>query len=190
MGTMKSLDFTDPLIDEDELGVGFHGAPHRSAKYSVFTFLGMPLEVQLSNNATADKVYLKHTGLNKVNSYILRRQHVEETELSGAFGISSDSRIASDNNKYNISNNKLIWEIVCVDKNGEIDLSCNSKYYLIKSSIGTNINKKYFKIEQQKKLISYVVDVLPEKTNIEYTNLLKNFMWFQPQSATGNTPKI
>lgn len=188
MGTMKPLDFKDPLIDEDELGVGFHGAPHRSAKYSVFTFLGMPLEVQLSNNATADKVYLKHTGLNKVNSYMLRRQHVEELELSGAFGISSDSKnkIADDNNKYNVSNNKLIWEIECVDKNGEIDPSCNSKYYLIKSSV----NKKYFKIEQQKKLISYVVDVLPDKTNIEYKNLLKNFIWFQPQSATGNTPKI
>ena len=186
MGTMKPLDFKDPLIDEDELGVGFHGAPHRSAKYSVFTFLGMPLEVQLSNNATADKVYLKHSGLNKVNSYMLRRQHVEETELSGAFGISSDSKIVSDNNKYNVSNNKLLWEIVCVDKNGEIDPSCNSKYYLIKSSI----NQKYFKIEQQNKLITYVVDVLPQKTNIEYSNLLKNFMWFQPQSATGNTPKI
>ena len=186
MGNMKPLDFKDPLIDEDELGVGFHGAPHRSAKYSVFTFLGMPLEVQLSNIATADKVYLKHTGLNKVNSYMLRRQHVEELELSGAFGISSDSKIAGDNNKYNVSNNKLIWEIVCVDKNGEIDPSCNSKYYLIKSSV----NKKYFKIEQQKKLISYMVDVLPQKTNIEYTNLLKNFMWFQPQSATGNAIKI
>ena len=58
---------------------------------------------------------------------------------------------------------------MCVDKNGEIDPSCNSKYYLIKSSV----NKKYFKIEQQKKLISYMVDVLPQKTNIEYTNLLK-----------------
>lgn len=185
MGNIQPLDFKDPLIDEDELGVGFHGAPHRSSKYSVFTFLGMPLEVQLSNNATADKVYLKHSGLNILNSYMLRRQHVEETELSGAFGITSGNKIVSDNNKYNVSNPKLLWQIVCVDKNGEIDPSCKSKYYLIKS----NVNKKYFKIIQQKKLISYMIDDLPKKNNSDYQNLMKNFLWFQPQSATGNTFK-
>ena len=35
-----------------------------------------------------------------------------------------------------------------------------------------------------------MTDELPKKNNLNYENLMKNFMWFQPQSATGNTFKM
>jgi len=182
---MKPIDFIDPLVDEDKLGVGFHGSPHRSKKYSIFEWLDMPIEVQVSNLANSIKIYVKHSGLNIVNSYMLRRQTPRNEELKGAFGIKPNDRAVSDDNVYNSNNKNLLWQIICIDEKGNVNNDCKNQYYLIK-----NIqNNKYFKVEVDTSTLGpvmYLCDNLPNKSNPNYTTIIQEFIWYNPKSATGN----
>ncbi len=182
---MKPLEFKNDLVDENKLGVGFHGSPHRSEKYSVFTWLEMPLEVQVTNVGNADKIYIKHSGMNIVNSYLIRKQQEGQKELNNYFEVERNATLVTINNKLNNNNPNLMWEIVCVDKNGNIESNCKSKYYLIKS---TKFNK-YLKSEYDKTAlgpVTYIIKDLPEKTKPNYNAIINEFIWFNPLSATGN----
>jgi hypothetical protein len=187
---MKPLEFKNDIVDENKLGVGFHGSPHRSEKYSVFTWLEMPLEVQVTNLGNADKIYIRHSGVNIVNSYLIRKQEEGQTELNNYFSVDSNAILVKGNNKFNINNPNLIWEIVCVDKDGNMTGSnCKNKYYLIKN---TKFNK-YLKSEYDKTAlgpITYIIDKIPNKTNINYSKIIQEFIWYNPLSATGNDLQV
>jgi len=182
---MKPLEFKNDLVDENKLGVGFHGAPHRSAKYSVFSWLEMPLEVQVTNLGNADKIYIRHSGVNLVNSYLIRKQDEGQTELNNYFGIYMNAILVKTNNTLNINNPNILWEIVCVDKNGNMTgTNCKNKYYLIKN---TKFNK-YLKSEYDKTAlgpITYIIATLPNKTNKNFSKIIQEFIWYNPLSATG-----
>jgi hypothetical protein len=182
---MLPLNFKDDLVDEKKYGIGFHGSPHRSAKYSVFAWLKLPLEVQLTNLGNSYKIYIKHSGLNKVNSYMLRKQYPNRTDLSTYIGNNGDAKEVTENNNFNPSNRKLIWEILCIDTNGNLDSNCNNPYYLIRHSVNTNL---YFKVEVDKSANGepyYILSKLPNKNDVKYEKLIKEYIWYNPLSASG-----
>ena len=182
---LEPIDFKDPLVDEDNLGIGFHGAPHRSPMYSVFQWLDMPLEVQVTNIANASKIYIKHSGLNTINSYCLRRQLANSDQINNVFGVKGNEPLVTDNFTFNVNNKNLMWEIVCIDKNGNVDNQCNNGYYLIISVV----NNKYFKVEVNTSTagpLTYLANDLPDKNNPNYATIIQEFIWYNPKSATGS----
>jgi hypothetical protein len=181
----KPIKFENKLTDEKDLGIGYHGTPHRDPKYSIFTWLEMPLEVQVSNLGNAIKIFLTHSGLNKINSYMIRKLKGGKDKLEGAFGVDPQNNTVSDNFKYNPSKEHLIWEIVCITQTGEIDNTCSSYYYLIKSVS----RRLYLTVDVGKGddgEPEFRLAKLPNKNAPHYKELLNEFVWFNPKSATGN----
>lgn len=182
---MQPLNFSHELVDEKKYGIAFHGSPYRSAKYSVFAWLKLPLEVQLTNSANSYKIYVKHSGLNKVNSYMLRKQYANKTELTTYMGSNGEKKELSEDNKFNPSNIKLIWQILCIDKNGNLDRDCNSTFYFIRSGADT---KLYLKVEVDKAGNGdpyYILSKLPSKNNPNYEKLMKEYIWYNPLLSSG-----
>jgi hypothetical protein len=145
----------------------------------------MPFEVQVTNLANSIKIYVKHSGLNVVNSYMLRRQLPNKSELKGAFGVKGNDKVVSDDNVYNSNNKNLLWQIICIDKNGSINNDCKNEFYLIKNMR----NNKYFKVEFDPTALGpvmYLCDNLPNKSNSNYATIMQEFIWYNPKSATGN----
>ena len=183
---MLPVNFSDDLVDEKKYGVGFHGSPHRSEKYSVFAWLKIPMETQLTNSGNSYKIYIKHSGLNKVNSYMMRRQLANTAELSQYIGMNGENNEVSEDNKFNPSNPKLIWEILCIDKNGNLDKSCNNEFYLIKHTVSTGL---YFKVEVDKSGNGdpyYILKKLPNKNDPNYEQIIKEFIWYNPLKSGGS----
>lgn len=181
---VNPISYSDRLTSQDGLGLGYHGAPERDPKYSIFSFINLPIEVQLTNVGLGSKIFVKHSGLNIVNAYMIRQLSVGESELKGAFGKSSDpsQREISDNYNYNPNNPNLIWEIVCIDKNNKIVSDCSSQRYLIKKRNFGQYLKAYID-KTDLDAVRYIFDSLPTQTD---PKLFEQFVWYNPKSATGN----
>jgi hypothetical protein len=185
---MGSVDFKHPLVDKSELGTGYLGSPEREDKYSIFSFLDIPLEIKLSNFDIANKIFIKHSGLNKINSYMIRKLESGNDELTGSFGVSTDSDNfnVSTTLKYSAGDPNQIWQIECIDENNKKTDDCSkAKRYMIKSSE----RNLYLVTEIDKSTtgrFSFSIRQLPDTTDKNYSTLIKKYVWFKPLSATGN----
>jgi hypothetical protein len=184
---IDAVSYSDRLTSPDGLGLGYHGAPERDPKYSVFTFINLPIEIQLTNIGLGAKIFVKHSGLNIVNAYMIRQLSLGETELKGAFGKSSDpsERNVYDSYNYNPNNPNLIWEIVCIDASNNPVSDCSSQRYLIKKR-GHNQYLKAFIHHTDLDFIKYSLDSLPTNMTEKRSELFEQFVWYNPKSATGN----
>jgi hypothetical protein len=181
----KPIKFENKLTHEEDLGIGYHGTPHRNPKYSIFTWLEMPLEVQVSNLGNGVKIYLTHSGLNEINSYMIRKLKNGKDKLEGAFGVDPQNNTVTDNFKYNPSKENLRWKITCIKNDGDIDDTCSSYTYLIKSES----RGLYLTVELDKSGAGepdFRLAKLPNKNAPHYKELMNEFIWFNPKSATGN----
>jgi hypothetical protein len=127
--------------------------------------------------------------MNLVNSYLIRKQEEGQTKLNNYFGVDSNAILVKSNNKLNTNNPNILWQIVCVDKNGNIDSNCINKYYLIKN---TKFNK-YLKLEYDKTSLgprTYIISKIPNKTDTNYATIIAEFIWYNPLSATGNNLRM
>jgi hypothetical protein len=123
--------------------------------------------------------------LNTINSYCLRRQLANSDQINNVFGVKGNEPLVTDNFTFNVNNKNLMWEIVCIDKNGNVDNQCNNGYYLIKSVV----NNKYFKVEVNTSTagpLTYLANDLPDKNNPNYATIIQEFIWYNPKSATGS----
>jgi hypothetical protein len=184
---VKSVNFKHELTDESNLGVGYLGSPEREEKYSIFSFLNIPLDIQLTNVGNSNKVYIKHSGLNTINSYMIRNADGNDSNLLGSFAVSTNKKNNSVGikNKYNTADPNQIWEVECVDLKNQKSNNCNEKRYFIKSK-----NRKlYLTCELDKSTtgsFEYYVRSLPNITDKEYNTLITKYVWYNPLSATGN----
>jgi hypothetical protein len=184
---METIQFNNNATDIDELGTGYHGVPHMQAKYSIFSFLNMPLETRLTNFANSNKIYIKHSGLNRLNSYMIRKQFPNQEKLDKAIGVKRkgpeiDETLADNNNNPN-----TIWEIVCIDKNNNPSNDCTTFRYFIKSKT----RNLYLRVQADKTATgpdTFTISALPSKDNKQVFNeLIKEYVWFNPLPATGNS---
>jgi hypothetical protein len=186
---MNPLKSNNPLISDDGLGVGYHGTPERDPKYSIFSFINLPVEVQITNIGLGSKVFLAHSGLNIVNSYMIRQLSVGETELKGAFGKSADPNEFEvyDTYSFNPNNPNLIWEIICVDENNNNISDCSLERYLIKKR-DTDLHLKSYIHQNDLDAVRYKLEKLPfDNGNAERkSKAFESFVWYNPKSATGN----
>jgi hypothetical protein len=180
------VEFKHPLTDKYEYGIGYLGAPNRDEKYSVFSFLNIPLEVQLVNAGNADKIYVKHSGANTVNSYLIRRLNLGDKELEYAFRRSNSENddTVLTNVKYNTSDGNQLWELVCVDDNYNISSNCNGFKYLLKSP-DKDVYLSSMLNDTTTNNYIYTSKPLPAKGG-NYKLSMSQFVWFKPSSATGN----
>ncbi len=181
------VSYSDSLTSPDGLGLGYHGAPERDPKYSIFSFINLPIEVQLTNIGIGSKIFLKHSGLNIVNAYMIRQLALGETELKGAFGKSSDpnEREITDTYNYNSKNPNLIWEIICIDDSNNIVNDCSSKRYVIKKKGHEQYLKAYIDKTDLDR-VRYILDTLPNNITQKRKEVFEQFVWYNPKSATGN----
>jgi hypothetical protein len=185
---MGSVDFKHPLVDKSELGTGYLGSPEREKQYSIFSFIDIPLEIKLSNLDIANKIFIKHSGLNKINSYMIRKLESGSAELTGSFGVSNDTDNydVSTTMKYSSADPNQIWEIVCIDENNkQIDDCTKAKRYMIKSTE----RNLYLVSEIDKSTtgrFNFLIKQLPNENEKNYSTLIKKYVWFKPLSATGN----
>ena len=185
---VNPLTYNNRLTSDDGLGIGYHGTPERDPKYSIFSFINLPVEVQLTNIGLGSKVFLAHSGLNIVNAYMIRQLSVGETELKGAFGKSADPNQFEvyDTYSFNPNNPNLIWEIVCIDTNNNIISDCSSQRYLIKKK-GSSQHLKAYIHQNVLDAVRYKLENLPSDSNPERkSKLFESFVWYNPKSATGN----
>lgn len=185
MPEMKPPIFEHELTTEKGVGIGYHGTPHRKPKYSIFSWLEMPLDVQVTNIGTGVKVFITHTTLNQVNSYFVKRLKEGQDKITGAFGVRRDSDIVSDNYKANPNNPNMIWRIICLNEDGKIDTKCgkNTNYLIYSDYV-----KKFLKVEMTEKALGipdFKLAKLPDPKKPFYKELIKEFVWFNPKSATG-----
>jgi hypothetical protein len=183
----KSVNFKHELTDERNLGTGYLGSPERNEKYSIFSFLNIPLDIQLTNVGNSNKIYIKHSGLNTINSYMIRNTDANDSNLLASFGISrnkKDNRVGIKN-KYNTADPNQIWQVECVDLTNKKSSSCDKKRYFIRS----NESKLYLTCELDKSTtgsFEYYVRPLPNITDKEYNTIITKYVWYNPLSATGN----
>jgi hypothetical protein len=180
--------FKHELVDRNQYGIGYFGLPSREEKYSIFPFLNIPMEVQLINTGNGDKLFVKHSGLNTINSYIVRRLNIGDQDLTTSFGVSSNPSVTSVNTKLSINtgNPNQIWKIECIDNNNNISTDCRSFRYLIKASERENLYLSSLMKESTTDDFIYTVKPLPAKTSENYDIKMAQFIWFKPLSATGN----
>jgi len=186
------IEFKNDLVDEKQVGIGYHGTPEREEKYSVFTWLGTPIETQLTNLGNADKIFARHSGLNKINSYVLLKQKNQRARLEKSLAIVPENKMkdgtqVSDDNQNNPNDVNQLWQMICIDKNGNLlqGNKCTNTHYFIKS----NIDKKFLKARldgQDLSTIFYTTSNLPQKNNPNYKKLIQEYIWYRPQSAMGN----
>ncbi len=180
--------FKHELTDKNEYGIGYFGLPSREEKYSIFPFLNIPLEVQLMNTGNADKIFLKHSGLNMINSYIIRRLNIGDVDLSTSFGVSNNPNIITVTTSLpiNTANPNQIWQIECIDSKNNISKDCKSLRYLIKVSSRDNLYLSSLLRETTTDDFIYTVKPLPVKGTGDYDIKMAQFIWFKPLPATGN----
>ncbi len=185
---MGSIDFKHPLVDKSELGTGYMGSPEREAQYSIFSFLDIPLSVKLNNLDVTNKIFIKHSGLNKINSYMIQKLEGGSADLAGSFGVSTDADNfnVSTTLKYSSGDPNQIWQIECIDENNNKTEDCASaKRYMIKST-----ERKLYLISEIDKSttgrFNFSIKELPDTNSPNYSTLIKKYVWFKPLSATGN----
>ncbi len=182
---MEPIQFKSNATDNDELGTGYHGVPHMPPEYSIFSFINMPIETRLTNFANSTKLYIKHSGINSLNSYMVRRQFPNEGKLDEVFSVMRKGKgirqLSSDNN----NNPNAIWQIVCVDKNYNPTNDCTGERYFIKSKT----RNLYLRVQIDKTATGpekFTIDALPSRDKIQIFNeLIKEYLWFMPKPATG-----
>ncbi len=184
---VKSVNFKHELTDESNLGTGYLGTPEREEKYSIFSFLNIPLDIQLTNVGNSNKIYIKHSGLNNINSYMIRNQDGNDPDLLGAFGVSKNinNNSVETKNKYNNADPNQIWQVECVDLKNQKSSNCNDKRYFISSKD----RKLYLTSELDKSTtgrFQYFVRSLPNTNDKNYDTLITKYVWYNPLSATGN----
>jgi len=185
--SIKSVNFKHELTDERNLGVGYLGSPERDEKYSIFSFLNIPLDIQLTNVGHSIKIYIKHSGLNTINSYMIRNQEGNDPDLLWSFSISrnkKDNRVITKN-KYNTTDPNQIWEVECVNLENKKSSSCEEKRYFIRSKN----SQLYLTSELDESTtgsFEYYVRSLPNIADKQYDILIKKYVWYNPLSATGN----
>ena len=179
-----SIKMNNELISNSAYGFGVLGAD-REPKYSVFSFLDIPVQVILTNSGNADKIFIRHSGLNQINSYMIQKVNIGEDELKTTFGVKSNTYNVSQYQKYNPNDENQIWLIVCVDDNNMISKDCKSKKYLIKSQ-STDLYLTSMIDQSTTNNFIYTVKQLPSSTSKDYNSLIQQFLWIKPTSATGN----
>ena len=180
--------FKHELVDKNEYGIGYFGLPSREEKYSIFPFLNIPMEVQLINNGNGDKIFVKHSGLNTLNSYIVRRLNIGDQDLTTSLGVSNNVNVTAVNTSLaiNTGNPNQIWQIQCIDSNNNISTDCKSFRYLIKPSERSNLYLSSLIKETTTDDFIYTIKPLPTKGSADYDIKMAQFIWFKPLSATGN----
>lgn len=182
---MEPIQFQNNVTDNDELGTGYHGVPHMSPEYSIFSFLNLPLETRLTNFGNSNKIYLKHSGINIINSYMIRKQFPNQEKLENVLGVKRIGREVDDSLPNNNNNPNTIWQIVCIDKDFNPTNDCTSGRYFIKSKT-RNI---YLRSQIDKMATGpdkFTISPLPNRDNKKIFNeLIKEYIWFKPQPATG-----
>jgi hypothetical protein len=182
---MEPLQFESDATDKDELGTGYHGVPHMSPEYSIFSFLNMPLETQLTNLANSHKIYLKHSGINSLNSYMIRKHFPNQEKLENVLAVKRTGENVDDSTPNNNNNTNTIWEIVCIDSNFNPTNDCTNGRYFIKSKprnlyLRAQINNTSTGPDK------LTINQLPSRDNRQIFNeLIKEFIWFNPRPATG-----
>ena len=99
---------------------------------------------------------------------MMRRQLANKSDLLTYIGMNGENNEVNENNKFNPTNSNIIWEILCIDKNGNLDLSCKNEFYIIRHSVKTEL---YFKnidlireaIEKEIELVTVELDVLQKQ---------------------------
>ncbi len=180
--------FKHELVDRNQYGIGYFGLPSREEKYSIFPFLNIPMEVQLINTGNGDKLFVKHSGLNTVNSYVVRRLNIGDKDLTTSFGVSSNPSVTTVNTALSINtgNPNQIWKIVCIDSNNNISTNCTSFRYLIKPSERENVYLSSLIKKSTTDDFIYTIKPLPVKGSADYDVKMAQFIWFKPLPATGN----
>jgi hypothetical protein len=179
-----SIKMNNELIKKSGYGFGFIGA-EREPKYSVFSFLDIPVQVILTNSGNTDKIFLRHSGINEINSYMIQKINLGEDELKTSFGLTPNSYDVSQFQKYNPNDENQNWLVVCVDDNNMISKDCKSKKYLLKSKTGDFYLTSMLDPSTTNSYI-YSIKPLPLTKSTDYNNLIQQFLWIKPMSATGN----
>ena len=117
----------------------------------------------------------------------MRRQLANKSDLLTYIGMNGENNEVNENNKFNPTNSNIIWEILCIDKNGNLDLSCKNEFYIIRHSVKTEL---YFKVEVDKSGNGepyYILSKLPNKNDPNYEKIIKEFIWYNPLKAGGSS---
>lgn len=100
----------DPLKDDRQAGLGYHGSPEREAKYSIFQFLNFPVESIITNKLNAQKLYIRHSGLNDPNSFLVKILEPGDTVPSRCLTVRKDGKVFR-NNECSQADRAQLWEV-------------------------------------------------------------------------------